>query len=309
MLRFSGHRKRALTAKCAVLGLIGLVSSIQGFSRAAAGEVSDENQRRLLAAYPEHLERIDGNTLIWRDGTRMTLDDGKGPKPIDAWLDDPDIEDMFSIPYPAGDTSARPGIAPEPPARDIDPGRARNAALFDKLYGDCRKGEVEKNLTDVIWLKHKKGQRVTVTRVNGVAEKLAAVSAELDRLPAAFDRFLSPSEGTYVCRAIAGTNRMSAHGQGIAIDISTKHAHYWRWAAPRTKPTAMPSTGLRSGVEGAAIVYRNEIPMEIVRIFEKHGFIWGGRWYHYDTMHFEFRPELLSMESAQVPVPAREGPK
>ena len=26
---------------------------------------------------------------------------------------------------------------------------------------------------------------------------------------------------------------------------------------------------------------------------EKHGFIWGGRWYHYDTMHFEYRPELL----------------
>jgi hypothetical protein len=30
-----------------------------------------------------------------------------------------------------------------------------------------------------------------------------------------------------------------------------------------------------------------------VRVFEKHGFIWGGAWYHYDTMHFEYRPELL----------------
>ena len=27
--------------------------------------------------------------------------------------------------------------------------------------------------------------------------------------------------------------------------------------------------------------------------FETHGFIWGGKWYHYDTMHFEYRPELL----------------
>ncbi|MEJ2663631.1 MAG: M15 family metallopeptidase, partial [Spirochaetia bacterium] len=27
--------------------------------------------------------------------------------------------------------------------------------------------------------------------------------------------------------------------------------------------------------------------------FEKYGFIWGGKWYHYDTMHFEYRPELL----------------
>ncbi|WP_265937085.1 M15 family metallopeptidase [Aliarcobacter butzleri] len=28
-------------------------------------------------------------------------------------------------------------------------------------------------------------------------------------------------------------------------------------------------------------------------MFEKYGFIWGGRWYHFDTMHFEYRPELL----------------
>jgi hypothetical protein len=40
-------------------------------------------------------------------------------------------------------------------------------------------------------------------------------------------------------------------------------------------------------------VYKNQIPLEIVKIFEKYGFIWGGRWYHYDTMHFEYRPELL----------------
>jgi D-alanyl-D-alanine carboxypeptidase len=40
--------------------------------------------------------------------------------------------------------------------------------------------------------------------------------------------------------------------------------------------------------------YRNEIPLEIVHIFEKHGFIWGGKWYHYDTMHFEYRPEIIA---------------
>ena len=31
----------------------------------------------------------------------------------------------------------------------------------------------------------------------------------------------------------------------------------------------------------------------MIDIFEKHGFIWGGKWYHYDTMHFEYRPELI----------------
>jgi hypothetical protein len=32
---------------------------------------------------------------------------------------------------------------------------------------------------------------------------------------------------------------------------------------------------------------------EIVLTFERHGFIWGGKWGHFDTMHFEYRPELL----------------
>lgn len=39
----------------------------------------------------------------------------------------------------------------------------------------------------------------------------------------------------------------------------------------------------------------HEIPLEIVHIFEQHGFIWGGKWYHYDTMHFEYRPEMTTI--------------
>ncbi|MFM7757478.1 MAG: M15 family metallopeptidase [Crocinitomicaceae bacterium] len=35
------------------------------------------------------------------------------------------------------------------------------------------------------------------------------------------------------------------------------------------------------------------IPLELVEIFERYGFIWGGKWLPYDTMHFEFRPELI----------------
>lgn len=42
----------------------------------------------------------------------------------------------------------------------------------------------------------------------------------------------------------------------------------------------------------AEIAYANRIPLEIVGVFEKYGFVWGGRWYHFDTMHFEYRPEI-----------------
>ncbi len=236
------------------------------------------NTERLLAAYPEHLARIEDNILVWNDGTRMTIDDGRGEKSHAQWLADPDIKDMFTIAYPLGEPT-------KPPAVNSDPGRARNNAFFSKMYGDCRKGQVDANLVDVVWLPKKSGQRLRVTKVNGVAEKLTAVSRALDDLPTSFDIYLKPSEGTYICRSIAGTSQLSAHGYGIAIDIATKAAHYWRWSTAGTA------------------AYQSKIPIEIVRIFENHGFIWGGKWWHYDTMHFEYRPELLTPTTAATAKP------
>jgi hypothetical protein len=177
---------------------------------------------------------------------------------------------MFRFSYPAGAT-------PAPPAVDFDPGRARNTQFFDKLYGDCRKPGFDKSLAKIAWLPKRTKQVIEVTTINGVAEKLSAVSTELDTLPPSFTAFLVPSAGGYVCRSIAGTDRRSAHAYGIAVDIAVARSHYWRWANGANAPPG----------------YHNDIPAEVVAIFEKHGFIWGGRWYHYDTMHFEYRPELL----------------
>jgi hypothetical protein len=87
--------------------------------------------------------------------------------------------------------------------------------------------------------------------------------------------------GTFSYRTIAGTNRLSPHSFGIAIDIDITYADYWRWDIDE------------GDGDNGELRYRNRIPMEIVEIFEKNGFIWGGKWYHYDTMHFEYRPELL----------------
>jgi hypothetical protein len=84
--------------------------------------------------------------------------------------------------------------------------------------------------------------------------------------------------GTYVCRHVADTGQTSMHGWGAAIDINPALADYWLWHR----------------VAGGYSAYVNHIPSDIVAIFERHGFIWGGRWAHFDTMHFEYRPELLS---------------
>ncbi|HQN03589.1 MAG TPA: M15 family metallopeptidase, partial [Rectinema sp.] len=34
-------------------------------------------------------------------------------------------------------------------------------------------------------------------------------------------------------------------------------------------------------------------PKRVIDIFEKEGFIWGGKWTVWDNMHFEYRPELI----------------
>lgn len=242
---------------------IGVIVAAAVVASIAGGALAQEREGldRLIAAYPEQLKAVEGDVLVWRDGTHMPL--GKPGASSEAALNAPTIADISREPYPLGKPTGEPAT---------DPGRYRPAAFFQKLYGDCTKGEVERQLVPVRWLPTYGGGVVRVMKAGGVAAKLQAVSDELDRLPARFLTYLKPSAGTYNCRKIAGTDLASAHGYGIAIDIATKHSDYWRWS--------------KSG-------YRNQIPYEIVEIFERHGFIWGGKWKHFDTMHFEYRPELL----------------
>jgi hypothetical protein len=228
---------------------------------------------RLVAAYPDAIASHDGTFLVLRNGTKFRISDGRSDKTFQELLESPDIDDMFYAHYPA---IAVTNADPKQPGINSDPGRVRFAPLFAAMYGDCRKNEVTKNLRTIAWLPKHDGGSVKVTAVNGAADALERVSRELDELPANRIKFLLPAAGTYNCRTVAGSRAISMHAYGAAVDINTKHANYWRWSADRAPPR-----------------WRNRIPAQIVRIFERHGFIWGGAWYHYDTMHFEYRPELL----------------
>lgn len=233
------------------------VLGLSGTARAAS--VAD-----LLRAYPEQLRGFDGANLIWRDGTSMPVGEAHPGRTMEELHGHGSILDQIALAYPAG-------VAPSP--QQDDPGRIRNQAFFDKMYGNCRTGEVAAKLVPVDWLPKSWGHTVSITSVNGVDRRLAAISRELDELPAEDKKFLFPLGGTYNCRPIAGTDQKSMHSWGAAIDLNPAFSTYWRWnrAAP----------------------YQNALPSEIVTVFERHGFIWGGRWSHFDTMHFEYRPELL----------------
>ena len=199
----------------------------------------------------------------------MPVSDGDAEKPFDQLLRQASILDQFRLPYPRGPLK-------EPPQVNADPGRFRNEAFFVKMYGDCRKGEVQQRIVPIVWLPKSWNHRIAVTSDNGIAEKLIAVSTEIDELPATIKQAAYPVAGVWSCRPVADTGRLSMHAFGAAIDLNV--GDYWLW---QKRPNA------------AQIAYRNRMPQEIVDIFERHGFIWGGKWYHYDTMHFEYRPELL----------------
>ncbi|MGE3877245.1 MAG: M15 family metallopeptidase [Parvibaculaceae bacterium] len=222
---------------------------------------------RLKRAYPDVVASYDKDAVRLADGSVLKVSDGRTDKSFEELLNSPDIDDMFAFAYPAG-------AAPSQPAINFDPGRIRVEALFRAIYGDCKSGAVEKQLRRIDWF----GEKLPFTTTQGADKALERVIADLRKLPKAMRKYLIGSGGTYNCRSIAKTNRMSMHAYGASIDISTKYTSYWLWEKPD-----------KSG----KIPWNSKVPKEIIDIFERHGFIWGGRWYHFDTMHFEYRPELL----------------
>jgi hypothetical protein len=249
-----------------VVGLAIVAGPVVLFAQDSSLKAALDN---LVEAYSNALIGHDDKVLRWRDGAEMPLSDSNDSKPFEELLRHASISDQMRMAYPRG-------ALDQPPSADSDPGRLRNTAFFTKMYGDCAKGEVSPHLVSLSWLPKSWGQPIRITSLNGVDRQLRAVSAEIDALPDKIKRAAYPIAGTYNCRTVADTGAPSPHSYGIAIDLNTRYSDYWFW---------QPHDG--------AIVYRNRMPQEIVAIFEKHGFIWGGKWYHFDTMHFEYRPELL----------------
>ncbi|MFT5265247.1 MAG: peptidoglycan L-alanyl-D-glutamate endopeptidase CwlK [Polaribacter sp.] len=227
--------------------------------------------QKLMKAYPDFIVGGTDDSILWYDGNTMLYDDKNSSKSFDALLNEPDLQDHFVFVYPKAELK-------NPPGRNQDAGRIRYEPFFKKMYGDNPKA-VQANFTTVIWLPSTLNKKIGVSKINGVAEQMQKVSNELDGKPH-LHKYLENIGGVFNWRKIAGTERLSAHSFGITIDLNPKFAHYWKWTSKNVK-------------ESDVIAYQNQIPHEIVAIFEKYGFIWGGKWYHFDTMHFEYRPELL----------------
>jgi hypothetical protein len=235
----------------------------------------------LLNAYPHQLDGFTKQGIIWKDGTNTPLFEPSNPLyPADE-LENPTFKDQLTS------SSYVKGILDSPP--ETDPGRIRYEPFFKKMYGTNQR-EVEEKLVTIHWLPQYFDQKCSlkITSVNQVDQRLIAISNALELLikyRPEYLKFIENAPHTYQWRFIAHTDRLSMHSFGIAIDIAVDYSDYWQWDLQQKH---LPIT------EDAPLLnYQNQIPWDIIDIFEGHGFIWGGKWRHYDTMHFEYRPELL----------------
>jgi hypothetical protein len=264
-----------LLAALALLTVIGRAAHDTGAAVFAQGTpTADDNVKRdllaLMLAYPDAVSGAerggDGRLyILMASGERIVYNDGRD-KSFEQQLAGADIEDSLAQPYP-------PDMIRAVPEGNSDPGRVRCYALLCALYGGTR-AAVEANLRSV-WL----GGHYPFNQKNGAAVALEAAAGDISGIIAVQPEvtgYVYPISGTYNYRVIAGTNTLSPHAFGIAVDLKSKPGDYWRSATREQAQRRIES-----------------YPEALVSVMESHGFIWGGKWAHFDYLHFEYRPELI----------------
>ncbi|WP_283591358.1 M15 family metallopeptidase [Clostridium butanoliproducens] len=225
----------------------------------------------LFMAYPDHLVDVEKQNnglvyLVTKSGNKIVYDDKK-EKTQQEKLANGDLQDMMEQIYPLEKID-------DLMEENFDPGRIRAYSLLNEVYGSSRE-QIEKNLTNVNFAY----QNYRFNKNNSAAESLDKVSKtllELTKTNNKIGAFINPANGTFNYRIISGTGRLSAHAYGIAIDIASDKRDYWKWAT-------------RDQGKARLLQY----PDELVKIFEENNFIWGGKWGHFDILHFEYRPEII----------------
>lgn len=88
-------------------------------------------------------------------------------------------------------------------------------------------------------------------------------------------------------RKIAGTNKLSNHSFGLAVDINPLYNPYVK--ITRDKTIVSPDNAAVYADRTKNFDHKIDQNSLIYRVFKKHGFIWGGDWINVkDYQHFEF---------------------
>lgn len=260
---------------------------------------ADEVFQALAAAYPgwvsvrpgflEPTLTVDGRDFVWAQGRLLPTDQASDwqkyaaqpfyPYPsqvpqVSQWTDDQIAEAETKI-----------GARMNGPLR-------RNSAFFDTLWGIHDRGSADAAQKQVRFF----GMKVTVHQtLEGPLGRVEARLRAARTQDASLDQFLKSlaSLDGYNWRDIAGTQSRSNHAYGSAVDLIPRNfkdkTPYWLWSAQDGGPWYR-----------RAWDHRWEPHPAVVAAFEAEGFLWGGKWLLFDTIHFEYRPEILILNKQRM---------
>jgi hypothetical protein len=168
----------------------------------------------------------------------------------------------------------------------------RSPLFWDALYRAHDKEESYSRLKTLYFLGHKvMVHYLILEELTLVEEQIMAAAQTNSQVQKWIDSINLLSAWNW--RNIAQTQSRSTHAYGTAIDILPASyqglATYWLWTADTIS-------------EWWAIPYTKRLhpPDAVIKAFERYGFIWGGKWTLFDTMHFEYRPELFVLGAIPV---------
>jgi hypothetical protein len=161
----------------------------------------------------------------------------------------------------------------------------RSPHFFDTLWRISSRDEAYQRVKTIRFLGKSVNVHYLIMENLALVEEQILAAAKADPQVQAWVNGISTLEG-WTWRDIAQTQSRSFHAYGLAVDLLPKSLGgketYWLWAM-RKKP------------EWWNISYneRYHPPAAVIKAFETYGFVWGGKWLFFDTMHFEYRPEIL----------------
>jgi hypothetical protein len=216
---------------------------------------------------------VRGRKIHYREGRMLSEDN------LDR------AEEFDSIFYEYGTDLARPGV-------EARPRMCVSNDFPDALVGSTER-EVRASCRWVVFLDH----RVFVHSLcAGALERVDARIREVARTSAEVRTYVARVKVVFSMkrRYVRGTRSMSYHAYGLALDVIPssygRKAVYWRWSAALTDDWS-----------DIPLSDRWHPPQAVIDAFEENGFVWGGKWYRFDAVHFEYRPEILATPESIVP--------
>ncbi len=265
-----------------------------------AGAPGELEIRAIAGAYPDRVSMIgylDGDWAVRIDGTWFFFAEGRMlPRAEREYY-----RNFTSIRfYNYSPGPFQPRVITEETAERLrnrsapsEPPPPRHNAFLDSLYQITTRRDAERQIVPYRFLgRPTQVHQMLLEPLRRVEEELNALSAH-DPEVTAFVTGLHQISG-FLWRNIAGTQSRSYHGYGVAVDLIPRSYErrwgYWRWA-------------MDGGVEewwDIPAEHRWSVPDPVLLVFERHGFVWGGKWLSFDPIHFEYRPEVLLLNELRA---------